>query len=70
MPAQSNDNATLVNNAYTLFYSDGWKEYLHCSNDSVAVQFAQRTLDIDGLTDLVEVVRYADGDAVRVWWRK
>jgi hypothetical protein len=70
MPAQSNNNATLANNAYTLVYSDGWKEYLYCSNDSVAVQFAQRTLDIDGLTDLVEVVRHTDGSEVRVWWNK
>lgn len=70
MPAQPNGNGSTSLNIYSLIYSDGWREYLHCSNDGIAVMYAQKTLKVDGLTDLVEVVRHTEGKEVRVWWNK
>ena len=67
MPAQPDGNGSPILSIYWLIYSDGWKEYLQCSSDGIAAMYAKRTLKVDGLTDLVEVVRHADGKEVRVW---
>lgn len=70
MPAQSDTAIGYTPQMYTLVYKGGYKEYLWCHNDKVAVNFARATLGSDGMSDLVEVIRSAGDDFVRVWWQK
>jgi hypothetical protein len=70
MPAQSDFGLSNIPNVYTLIYKDGYTEYLYCSNDKIAVDFAHSTLGTNGMSDLVEVVRKSGSDTVRVWWNK
>lgn len=70
MPAQSERYVPNIPQMYTLVYKGGYKEYLWCGNDKVAVDFARSTLGADGMSDLVEVIRSSGDDFVRVWWQK
>lgn len=70
MPAQSDRNTGDAPICYTLTYKDGYKEYVWCHNDKVAVDYARSTIGTNGFSDAVSLTRVIDNNVVRVWWDK
>jgi hypothetical protein len=70
MPAQSDSNIHSAPTCYTLTYKDGYKDYVWCHNDKVAVDYAMSTIGTNGFSDVVSVTRTVDDSIVRVWWNK